>query len=141
MKKNNHTITYCEYDSIDELCENDRELLLIAREASNNAYAPYSKFCVGAAIKLTNDTIVIGNNQENSAYPSGLCAERVAMFSASAKYPGILIDKIAITSKSEKFLVDTPTFPCGACRQVLSEYENLYDKKIKIIFLAFIYNV
>jgi len=125
-----------EFDTLDELNTSDRELMLAAREAALNAYAPYSNYYVGAAVKLANGEIVIGNNQENVAYPSGLCAERVALFAASAKFPGVKVEAIAITSRARDFLVSSPVSPCGACRQVISEYEMLAQNKIKVILMG-----
>jgi len=133
LKKLEYFTTVYEFNSIDELTDNDKELVLMAMQAAGNAYAPYSRFHVGAALKLVDGTFVIGNNQENIAYPSGLCAERVAVFSASAKYPGIAFDSLAITAKSDDFFVDYPITPCGACRQVLAEYEHLFNKPIRVI--------
>jgi len=98
-----------------------------------SAYAPYSKFHVGAAILLDDGTIVKGNNQENVAYPSGLCAERVALFYASSSFPGKKILKIAISAMSEEFEVDYPITPCGACRQALLEYENNHESDIEVL--------
>lgn len=125
--------TYTELDSINELNENDRSLIEKAKLASDLAYAPYSDFYVGSAIELENGTIVTGNNQENVAYPSGLCAERVAIFAAGAHYPNVPIKTIAVTAKSKSFEVHGPVSPCGACRQVLAEYEVRYGKNIRVI--------
>ena len=133
MKKIKFTTTFSEYLSIEELATEDLDLVQRARKAAKVAYAPYSNFHVGAAILLENGKIVIGSNQENAAYPSGLCAERVAIFSASTQYPGIAVKTLAITARSANFTIDTPITPCGSCRQVLSEYEHLYKKPIKII--------
>lgn len=109
-------------------------LLEAAREAMNKAYAPYSEFRVGAALRLSDGTIVTGNNQENAAFPSGLCAERVAFFSAGALYPGALITDAAVVASSERFDVDHPVTPCGACRQVMLEYELNQDVEIRLLF-------
>jgi len=125
-----------EYDNLDELTYEERKLMNIAREATLNAYAPYSNYYVGAAVLLENGEIVTGNNQENVAYPSGLCAERVALFAASATYPNVKIKAIAITSRARDFIVDSPVSPCGACRQVISEYEMLAGEKIKVILMG-----
>jgi cytidine deaminase len=133
MKQLTLRIDYTEYDSTETLNAADRELLERAVLASSSAYAPYSGFSVGAALKLANGNIVIGNNQENSAYPSGLCAERVALFSASANFPGIAVEAIALTATTGRFIMNGPVTPCGACRQVLAEYESLYGSKIRII--------
>lgn len=133
LKKLEYKTIIHEYNSAEELSAGDRQLIQMAKEATAEAYAPYSNFYVGAALRLDNGTCVIGNNQENIAYPSGLCAERVAVFAASAQYPGIAFNTIAITAKSNDFIVDNPVTPCGSCRQVLAEYEHLYSKPIRII--------
>jgi len=133
LKKLEYKTTILEFNSVEELPENDKKLMDMAMEAVKNAYAPYSKFCVGAALLLENGIYVKGNNQENVAYPSGLCAERVAAFSASSQYPGVAILSIAITAKSDSFIVDKPISPCGSCRQVLAEYEHKQGKPIRII--------
>lgn len=133
MKKFTITSTVEEYDSPSELNADDQALLEKARAAGKNAYAPYSAFYVGAALRLENGVIVTGNNQENVAYPSGLCAERVAIFSAGANYPDVAVSTIAITCSSTKFAVNRPLSPCGACRQVIAEYERKSGKNIRII--------
>ena len=122
-----------EYDSVDEIQELDATLLEMAGKAADSAYAPYSRFNVGAAVLLENGEIIQGNNQENVAYPSGLCAERVALFSVGANHPGISVRAIAITAKSENFTIDEPLAPCGACRQVMVEYEKKSGKDMRII--------
>ena len=122
-----------EYTSDAELTAGDKSLLDKAREAADMAYAPYSQFRVGAALLLENDMVVIGNNQENIAYPSGLCAERVAIFAAGANYPGVVIKSIAVCCKSDAHAIAEPLSPCGACRQAMAEYETRYGKPIRII--------
>lgn len=122
--------------STDELSKEDRELVEAAKEATRTSYAVYSKFHVGAAIRMADGTIVKGSNQENAAYPSGLCAERTAAFYASASHPGMAMKKIAIAAwtKSnrpenlewEDYFQSNPISPCGACRQALLEYETAY---------------
>jgi len=112
-----------EYKQIEELPEDSRNLVEQAREASRRAYAPYSQFRVGAAILLENGEIVTGNNQENSAYPSGLCAERVAMFYAGSRFPQVPILKMAIAAFHKERYLTHPVYPCGDCRQVMLEYE------------------
>ncbi len=116
------TIIEC-FDNPESLPQGEAVLLDQAVIAMQNAYAPYSHFKVGAAILLENSVIQLGNNQENAAYPSGLCAERVAIFAAGALYPGVKILKIAITASSDVFPMDHPVAPCGACRQSMLEYE------------------
>lgn len=122
-----------EFDSVDDLPETDATLIAAAGIAADTAYAPYSQFNVGAAILLENGNIIQGNNQENVAYPSGLCAERVALFSAGSNHPNIPVKAIAITAKSDRFNIDEPLAPCGACRQVMVEYETKYNRHIRII--------
>ena len=101
--------------------------------AQQNAYAPYSNFKVGAAILLEDGTIFTGNNQENAAYPSGLCAERVAIYACSAQYPNIKIKVIAICANSEKIDINTVLAPCGSCRQSMYEYESKQNAPIKVL--------
>lgn len=133
MKHESLTINYSVTESFTELSKADQQLMEEAIRAVGNAYAPYSGFSVGAAVRLANGKIIIGNNQENAAYPSGLCAERVALFSASSQYPDEVIETIAITIKSPHKIIE-PISPCGSCRQVLAEYESKQEKKIRIIF-------
>lgn len=133
MKKLELKITFTEFENENELSTAEQTLLEKARKASDLAYAPYSNFHVGAALLLENGVIVSGNNQENVAYPSGLCAERVAIYAAGAHYPGVAIKAIAVTCKSKAFHVNEPLSPCGACRQAISEYEMRYKSNIKMI--------
>lgn len=127
------TVAYTEVSGPAQLNEGDRELLNQAWEACESAYAPYSNFHVGAALVLANNLIFKGNNQENAAYPSGICAERVAVFTASAACPGVAIKTIAVVAKTEAFKLENPATPCGACRQVIAEYEMLSGEPIRII--------
>jgi cytidine deaminase len=122
-----------EFDSMNQLKEDDRTLMTKAVDSSGSAYAPYSNFHVGAAVLLENGEIIAGNNQENVAYPSGLCAERVALFTAGAHFPNVPVKTIAITAQSDKFDISEPLAPCGACRQVMVEYEKKYSEKIRVI--------
>ena len=124
---------YFVYEDENERPFDDAELLREAHEAARNSYAPYSQFHVGAAVRLSNGAIVKGNNIENAAYPSGLCAERVALFSAQAQYPDVPIEAIAITAFSEKTEVNEPIAPCGACRQVMVEVEQLSRRPLRIL--------
>lgn len=124
------------YESISELPENVQEIMNKAHLARENAYAPYSHFNVGAALQLETGEIVIGNNQENAAFPSGLCAERVAVFQAGALYPNIPITTLAITARSLKQKITTPIPPCGACRQSLAEYEVKQKSPMAIYFMG-----
>lgn len=136
MKKVSFTSDFLVYDSFDELSKADQRLMNQAIEARKKAYAPYSQFCVGAAILLDNDEIILGNNQENAAYPSGLCAERVAIYNAGANYPDSTILKIAISASSAKKSITEPVAPCGACRQTIAEYEIKQEKSIPILFMG-----
>jgi cytidine deaminase len=136
MNKLSLTIDYLEYDSMDELTAEDKSLMQQAHEAGKSAYAPYSNFSVGAAVLLENGIVVKGSNQENAAYPTGLCAERVAVFSAGSQYPGVAIKTIAITAKSSRIAVTQPVTPCGDCRQAISEYEVLYNKPIRFLLMG-----
>src|SRR5215213_10320201 len=128
MKKLLINSEFVEYDSVQELPEQEQELLTKAEEAARSAYAPYSKFKVGAAVLLDDGKIISGSNQENASYPLGLCAERVALFAAAAQHPGAGITHIAVTSSSEN-----PVSPCGACRQVMAEYESLHKSEMRIL--------
>ena len=121
------------YNSIIELDDDERRVLEAANEATKTSYAPYSKFNVGAAVLLENGEIIAGSNQENNAYPSGLCAERVAVFYANAKYPNVAIKVMAVSSAVNNILNDSEVYPCGSCRQVLVESENRQPTKIKLI--------
>lgn len=133
MRKEQFVSPYDVYDNLDELSAQDAELLRCAHEAAKKAYAPYSKFNVGAAVRLANGKIVSGNNIENAAYPSGLCAERVTLFSAQAQYPGVAVESIAVTAHSDKVMIDEPIAPCGACRQVMVEVEKISQCKLRIL--------
>lgn len=123
MKQRAFTVRLYEFDQLDELQEDQVHLVQGAIEASRGAYAPYSEYHVGAAVRLANGEIVIGSNQENAAYPSGLCAERVAIFYAGARYPEVAVTSIAIAAMRNGSLQEEPVVPCGACRQVLFEKE------------------
>ncbi|HYX08852.1 MAG TPA: cytidine deaminase [Bacteroidales bacterium] len=125
--------SYYEYNSLDELPENDKTLVQKAMKACKNAYAPYSGFSVGAALELSNNVIIEGSNQENSAYPSGLCAERVALFAAGSSYPEIPATSLAIAAFSNGSYTSTPVKPCGSCLQVLAETEQRYNTEVRVI--------
>ena len=118
---------------LNELSKIEQELIEKAKDAFSTAYAPYSGFLVGASVLLENEKIISGNNQENVAYPSGLCAERVALFYAGAKYPEVGIKTIAISAKSKTFEIKDVVSPCGSCRQVMAEYQQKQDKYIRIL--------
>ena len=136
MIEKNVSIKYYEVDHLDQLPQDEQNLVNLAREMTNEAYAPYSAFYVGAAILLENGDIVKGSNQENGAYPSGLCAERVAAFAASASHPGVSMKKIAVCARSNRLEVKEPVTPCGACRQVLLEYEKLQEVPMKVLLAS-----
>ena len=122
--KHEFSFSYERFQQATELIEEDRYLLEKAYSATAQAYAPYSNFQVGCAVFLEDGTIVLGNNQENAAYPSGLCAERTAFFYIGANFSHLKIRKMAIRVHAENFQVDEPLSPCGACRQVLLEYQQ-----------------
>ncbi|WP_109299557.1 cytidine deaminase [Aquimarina sp. AU474] len=124
------------YDSLDELPQDIQELMHQSMEIRDKAYAPYSEFWVGAALLMENGEVVLGNNQENACYPSGLCAERTAIYYAGANFPGIPILKMALCAKSLKYQLVTPTPPCGACRQAIAEYEVKQEAPIEIYFMG-----
>lgn len=124
------------FDSIEELSAIVKGLMNKAIEAKQNAYAPYSKFKVGAAFLLEDGTMITGNNQENAAYPSGMCAERVAIWKVSSEFPNKKILKLAISASSSSQILKEPVAPCGACRQTLSEYEIKQKDKIEVYFMG-----
>ena len=130
MKEKRLVINYVEYGSLAEMPERERGLMECAMEATHKAYAPYSKFHVGAAVLLADGTMVQGSNQENVAYPSGLCAERTALFSASAQKPEQAVVSLAVVGYFEGEY--TEASPCGACRQVMAEYETRYGNKLTV---------
>lgn len=127
-------IAYQEYNSVEEMEEMDRKLYLEAIDATKSSYAPYSKFNVGAAVLMDNGSIVKGSNQENAAYPSGLCAERTAIFAAHAQYPDANIKTLAVTASVDGVLLKEAVAPCGACRQVMAESQRRSGSSIRIIF-------
>ena len=129
-------IVYNEYESLDQRDPRDRELAQAAIEATKSSYAPYSHFNVGAAVRLDNGEIIKGSNQENAAYPSGICAERTAMFYASANYPENAMTAIAITASQNGILCETPATPCGACRQVMAEYQSKGKHPMEILLIG-----
>ncbi len=133
MKKKNVSFSVDIYESKNELPVEMQDLINKATNAARSAHAPYSGFKVGAAVLLENGEIFTGSNQENAAYPSGLCAERVAVFYAKAKYPDIALKQLAVIALKDDEIVNTPTAPCGACRQVLIEYEDQQDSPLSVI--------
>lgn len=124
------------YENLEQLPEDIIMLMEKAFKARENAYAPYSKFHVGAAILLDNGEVITGNNQENASYPSGLCAERTAIYYAGSQYPDAQINKIAISAGSTSKINTEPIPPCGACRQAIAEYEIKQKESIEIYFMG-----
>lgn len=124
------------YDKLEELPQSIKDLMKAAIQARDAAYAPYSKFNVGAAILLDNNEVIIGSNQENASYPSGLCAERTAIYYAGAKYPEAKMLTMALTASSKNQVTDKPIPPCGACRQAIAEYEVKQEYPIQIYFMG-----
>ena len=136
MRKIEISTSVTVFSNVSELPVDDKILMGKAIDARKNAYAPYSKFNVGAALLLDNGEIVLGSNQENAAYPSGMCAERVAIWKAGSTFPGVKIKKLAITASSTITKVDKPVGPCGACRQTLSEFEINQKEPFEVIFMG-----
>lgn len=133
MKQRAYTVRLYEYDQLDELSEEQKLLVNSAIKAARDAYAPYSEYHVGAALRLANGELVTGSNQENSAYPSGMCAERVAVFYAGARHPGVPVESIAIAAIHAGIIQEEPIAPCGACRQVLYEKELQGEGTMELI--------
>jgi len=129
-------INFEEYKSLEELNKPDYNLCLEAVKAMANSHSPYSKFRVGAALRLQSGKIIYGSNQENVAYPSGLCAERVALFHWGANYPHDPIEAMAVTAHSEEFEILRPVASCGSCLQVLAEYEKIQNRPINVILFC-----
>ena len=128
--------TFTKYDTEADLPEDVKQLMLRARSARLKAYAPYSSFLVGVALLLDNGEIVTGTNQENASYPSGLCAERTAIYYVGSEYPEAVIQKMCIIAGSKNRITDSPIPPCGACRQAISEYEIKQKASIEIYFMG-----
>lgn len=136
MKKVKIETTFEVYDTIEELTTPIQVLIQKASEARKKAYAPYSEFLVGAALELENGKIISGNNQENASYPSGLCAERTAVYYAGAEFPNQKILRMAIVAGSTINPTTKPIPPCGACRQALSEYEVKQNTPMELYFMG-----
>lgn len=120
----------------EELSEADRELIDKAKETTQTSYAPFSKFCVGAAARLSDGRIVTGSNQENAAFPSSLCAERTALFYANARYPEKSVEELAIAAYAHGAFLKAPIPPCGACRQVILGVEERYGHPVRILLFG-----
>lgn len=133
MRTNIISFSYNEFETAEELNPSDRELIFAARESAINAYAPYSKFRVGAAVRLESGTIVRGSNVENAAFPSGICAERNAFSTSISNHSNDKPVSIAIAAMTEDVLTEEPVPPCGNCRQVIAEEESRTGNQIRII--------
>ena len=133
MSKKEYRFAYEEFGSADELSAEDASLLKKAQEATANAYAPYSQFRVGAAARLANGAIVTGTNQENAAFPAGICAERTLLSAAASLYPGIGVQELAVSYLNENGPSDRPISPCGICRQSLQEMEQRTGRPIRLL--------
>ncbi|MEZ4852839.1 cytidine deaminase [Flavobacterium sp.] len=136
MKQLSVVTNFTVFNSVEELTPEDKSIMQQAISVRQQAYAPYSKFKVGVALLLNNGKIVLGTNQENAAYPSGLCAERVAIFYAGANYPEAKVQKIFISASPEDKDLEKPIPPCGACRQSIAEYEIKQETPIEIYFMG-----
>lgn len=136
MKKITISAELSIFSSVNELPEDVQALMIQAEGARENSYSPYSNFRVGAAIQLENGEVISGSNQENASYPAGLCAERTALFYAGAKYPGVRMQKMALSARSLNHTLETPTPPCGSCRQAIAEYEVKQKQPIEIYFMG-----
>lgn len=134
MVELNFNINYTRYENIEELNADDRQLCEQSVEALKTSYSPYSKFKVGTAVLLDSGEVVLGSNQENVAYPSGLCAERVALFSIGVTHPQAKIKSMAITAKTELFEITKPITSCGGCLQVMAEVEQKQGSQIEVLF-------
>lgn len=132
MKSKKLEINYEEL-RFEELSGEDQSLIEAAIKATDNSYADYSHFHVGAAVRLSDSTIVIGANQENAAFPSGLCAERTAIFAAQAQYPKLAVEALAIAAKNSDGILSQPVTPCGSCRQVVLQIEERYHHPVEIL--------
>jgi cytidine deaminase len=134
MKSINLNIIFEQYAGIEELNENDRTLCGFSEQALASSYSPYSKFRVGTAIRLASGETILGSNQENVAYPSGLCAERVALFTIGVSHPNAVIESMAITAQTDAFEIMKPVTSCGSCLQVMAEFERKQNQPIEVIF-------
>ena len=135
MKSKKLEINYEEL-RFEELNGEDQSLIEAAIKATDNSYADYSHFHVGAAVRLSDSTIVIGANQENAAFPSGLCAERTAIFAAQAQYPKLAVEALAIAAKNSDGILSQPVTPCGSCRQVVLQIEVRYHHPVEILLFG-----
>ena len=129
-------ITYDFFENLTELSDEDQIYVQKAREVAKNAHAPYSKFYVGATLLLENGEIVLGSNQENIAFPSGLCAERVALFYAGANHPNVSVKKLIVVAKGDLIAKDAVLSPCGSCRQVMLESQSRQENNFPIYLIG-----
>lgn len=136
MKEITISTSFLEYENLEELDGSSQKMMQLAIDARKKAYAPYSKFTVGCSILLDNGKVVEGSNQENAAYPSGLCAERVAIFYAGSNYPEAKVLKLFISASPVDKDLDQPIPPCGSCRQSIAEYEIKQEQDIEIYFMG-----
>ncbi|MBQ7273730.1 MAG: cytidine deaminase [Bacteroidales bacterium] len=136
MADKKYIINYEEFSSASQMTPEDQEMVAAALDAQKGSYSPYSHFQVGASLKLENGLVLKGANQENAAYPSGLCAERTVMFYAGANYPDIPFETLAIAGSDHGVLCESPASPCGACRQVMAEYQKKHKKPFNIILVG-----
>lgn len=134
MEERNFTISYQSFQGLEALNEKDQALCLKAEEALKTSYSPYSGFKVGTAIQLKGGRVVLGSNQENVAYPSGLCAERVVLFAIGSEDPNAVIESMAITAKTDNFVIEKPVTCCGGCLQVMAEFEQKQNQEIEVLF-------
>lgn len=134
MENKTFNISYTTYKTVEDLKDSDQDLCRRAVAALDTSYSPYSKFKVGCAIRLEDGTVELGSNQENVAYPSGLCAERVVLFSIGAKNPEAKIKSMAITAHTDQFQIVSPVTSCGACLQVMAEFEKKQNSPIEVLF-------
>lgn len=130
------SIEYTQLSDWKELSFADQQLVREAEQVMSSAYAPYSKFSVGASVLLSNGEIITGSNQENIAYPSGLCAERVALFYAGSNFPKEKVETLCVVAKGDLVDVKTILSPCGGCRQVMVETESRQGKKYRVIMVS-----
>ncbi|RPE12125.1 cytidine deaminase [Chitinophaga lutea] len=133
MKINTAQFVYEEYESAETLPPADAALLQAAKDATRQAYAPYSRFRVGAAAQLANGQVLTGTNQENASYPVGICAERTTLSAVSALYPGVAVETLAVSYDNEQGPSEQPVTPCGICRQTLAEYQQRFQRPIRLI--------
>ena len=133
MNRKTITINVLEANALNEIEKADQELLSSAIQATQGAYAPFSHFQVGAAVRLSNGGVITGSNQENAAYPSGLCAERTALFYAQSQHPHLAVEAIAIAALSNGKQTANPAYPCGACRQVMMESQKRANRPVRVV--------